>query len=90
MHERPAEPLRVPELTDEQREQLLNNVAELHAAITKFAQALIPQLQAAAQAFVDFGRQLQDAGLIDADGKPIARPDRPAWASPYGPPPRRR
>lgn len=90
MHERPTEPLRIPELTDEQREQLLRNVAEVHAAIAKFAQALIPQLKAAAQAFTDLGRQLQDAGLIDADGKPTKRPDRPAWLTPYGPPPRRR
>lgn len=90
MHERPTEPLRIPELTDEQREQLLHNVAELHAAIGKFAQALWPQLQAAAKAFADLGRQLQDAGLIDADGKPTKRRARPAWQTPYGPPPRRR
>jgi uncharacterized protein with von Willebrand factor type A (vWA) domain len=79
-----------PEITAEQREQLLRNVAETFAAIDRFARALWPQLEAAARAFAELGQQLQDAGLIDADGKPTARPDRPAWVSPYGPPPRRR
>lgn len=79
----------VPELTEEQREQLLRNVAEVHAAIDRFARALWPQIEAAAKAFAELGRQLQDAGLIDADGNPTARPDRPAWQSPYGPPQRR-
>ncbi|CAL9502616.1 hypothetical protein [Streptomyces sp. enrichment culture] len=78
-----------PNLTDEQREQLLRNVAELHAAFDRFARALWPQLEAAARAFAEIGRQLQDAGLIDADGKPTTRPDRPAWQTPYGPPQRR-
>ncbi|MER8219719.1 hypothetical protein ABTZ58_03795 [Streptomyces sp. NPDC094143] len=90
MHERPTEPLRVPELTDEQREQLLRNVAEVHAAINAFVQAVIPQVQAAARAFAQISAQLQRAGLLDADGKPTARPDRPAWQTPYGPPTRRR
>lgn len=89
MHERPTEPPRMPELTDEQREQLLRNVAKVHAAINAFARALIPQVQAAARAFVDLGQQLQQAGLLDADGQPTKRPDRPAWLSPYGPPQRR-
>lgn len=88
MHERPTEPL-VPHLTDEQREQLLRNVAEVYAAINTFAQALVPQVQAAARTFADLGRQLQQAGLLDEHGKPTARPDRPAWLSPYGPPRRR-
>jgi uncharacterized protein with von Willebrand factor type A (vWA) domain len=78
-----------PDPTDEQREQLLRNVAELHAAVDTFARALIPQLKAAAEAFTELGRHLQDAGLLDADGK-FAAPDRPAWLSPYGPPQRRR
>ncbi|GGV68958.1 hypothetical protein GCM10010294_25230 [Streptomyces griseoloalbus] len=82
-----TEPL-APQLTEEQREQLLRNAAEVHAAIDRFARALIPQVQAAAKAFADLGRQLQDAGLIDADGKPT-RTDRPAWQTPYRPPQRR-
>lgn len=88
MHERPTEPL-VPHLTDEQREQLLRNVAEVHAAINAFAEAVIPQVQAAARAVATIGRQLQQVGLLDEQGKPTARPDRPAWLSPYGPPQRR-
>jgi uncharacterized protein with von Willebrand factor type A (vWA) domain len=80
----------MPELTDEQREQLLRNATEVYAAINAFARALLPQVQAAARAFVDLGRQLQDAGFLDENGKPTKRPDRPAWLSPYGPPTRRR
>jgi hypothetical protein len=80
----------MPELTDEQREQLLRNVAEVYAAINTFAQALIPQVQAAARAFAEIGQQLQRAGFLDEHGKPTKRPDRPAWLSPYGPPTRRR
>ncbi|MCI4143033.1 hypothetical protein [Streptomyces sp. MMS20-AI2-20] len=78
------------DLADEQREQLLANVAHLYAAIDRFVAALRPQLEAAARAFADLGQQLHAAGLIDADGNPTARPDRPAWQSPYGPPTRRR
>lgn len=85
VHERPT-----VDLTDEQREQLLRNVAELHTALARFVEALRPQIEAAARAFADLGQQLRAAGLIDADGNPTARPDRPAWQSPYGPPQRRR
>ncbi|MGW2495865.1 hypothetical protein ACWCV2_15375 [Streptomyces pseudogriseolus] len=84
VHERPT-----VDLTDEQREQLLRNVAELHTALARFVEALRPQIEAAARAFADLGQQLRAAGLIDADGNPTARPDRPAWQSPYGPPRRR-
>lgn len=70
MHERPTEPLAL-ELTDEQREQLLRNVAQVFAAIDAFVQAVIPQAQAAGAAFAAIGRQLQDAGLLDEHGKPV-------------------
>lgn len=56
------------------------------AAIRRFLQALPPVAKAAAAAAADLERALQ----------PVARPaagrrrDRPTWASPYGPPPRRR
>lgn len=85
VHERPT-----VDLTDEQREQLLRNVAELHTALARYVEALRPQLEAIGRAFADLGQQLHAAGLIDADGNPTARPDRPAWQSPYGPPQRRR
>ncbi|WP_442803457.1 PDC sensor domain-containing protein [Streptomyces pseudogriseolus] len=75
--------------TDEQREQMLRDVAETYAAFDRFIRALRPQIQEAARAFQEIGQQLRAAGLIDADGNPTARPDRPAWQSPYGPPRRR-
>ncbi|MFJ9657593.1 hypothetical protein ACIRPR_06445 [Streptomyces griseoflavus] len=77
------------DLTDEQREQLLANVAQLHTALARYVEALRPQLEAIGRAFADLGQQLHAAGLIDADGNPT-RTDRPAWQSPYGPAPRRR
>ena len=93
-----------PDLTDEQREALLRNVAEVYAAFNRFARALRPQieaaartfaelgqqLQAAARTFAELGQQLQAAGLIDADGNPTQPRDRPAWQTPYGPATRRR
>lgn len=77
-----------PQLTDEQREALLHNVTEVYASFAKFAEALVPQVRAAAETFAELGRQLKAAGLLDEDGNPV-RPDRPAWQSPYGPPKRR-
>jgi hypothetical protein len=79
-----------PDLTDEQREALLRNVAEVYAAFNRFARALRPQIEAAARTFAELGQQLQAAGLIDADGNPTQPRDRPAWQTPYGPATRRR
>lgn len=78
-----------PDLTNEQREALLRNVAAVHAAISQFTAALVPQVRAAAEAFAEIGKQLRQAGLLDESGKPTSGPDRPAWQSPYGPPPGR-
>ncbi|MFB8347981.1 hypothetical protein [Streptomyces niveus] len=68
-------------------------VAEAHAVM---AEALVPirkmieafQLiaQAAAAAMAELGRALRQ----NAPAATAVRRDRPAWASPYGPPPRRR
>ena len=77
-----------PQLTDEQREQLLRSVANLAAEIRAFVEALVPAAQAAGQQFAQLANALQAAGYLDEKGKPIERPARPAWQSPYGPPPK--
>ena len=79
-----------PQITDEQRETIVRQAAELHAAIAQLAESFIPVARAIVDAFNQLGRQLREAGLIDEDGKPVKPADRPAWQSPYGPPPRRR
>jgi hypothetical protein len=90
MHERPTEPLRVPELTDEQQEQLLHQVATTMAYMRRIAEAVLPSVNAVAREMAKAFQALQQAGYIDEDGQVVKRPDRPAWASPYGPPPRGR
>ena len=79
----------LPQLTDEQRETIARQAAELHAAIAQLAESFIPVARAIVDAFNQLGRQLREAGLIDDDGKLIKAADRPAWQSPYGPPSRR-
>ncbi|MDX3069170.1 hypothetical protein PV518_44750, partial [Streptomyces sp. ND04-05B] len=66
----------------------LYSMASAHAAIFQFAQACIPIVLAAAEQFTQHTEALKQAGLLDEDGKPVQRPDRPAWASPYGPAPK--
>ncbi|MEH0657573.1 hypothetical protein QA860_07455 [Streptomyces stelliscabiei] len=79
-----------PQPTDEQRETIARQAAELHAAIVQLAEHFIPVARAIVEAFNQLGRQLRDAGLLDEDGQPVKRTDRPAWQSPYGPPTKRR
>ena len=79
-----------PQLTDEQREQLLRSVANVTAALRQFAEALAPAALAMGQEFAKLSQALQAAGYLDDDGKPIKPADRPAWQSPYGPPTRGR
>ncbi|MGC5034123.1 hypothetical protein ACPXCS_06160 [Streptomyces sp. DT190] len=90
MHERPTEPLRATKLTPEQQEQLLHQLATTMAYMRQIAEAILPSVNAAAREMVKAFQALQQAGYIDEDGQPVKRPDRPAWASPYGPPPRGR
>ena len=80
----------LPQLTDEQRDTIARQAAELHAAIAQVAASFIPVARAVVEAFNQLGRQLREAGLIHEDGQPVKVADRPAWQSPYGPPPRRR
>jgi hypothetical protein len=78
----------IPQLTDDQREQLLRSMASAHAAILQLAQACLPLIQTAADQFVLHTEALKQAGLLDEDGRPVPPTGRPAWQSPYGPPPK--
>ncbi|MGD6750966.1 hypothetical protein [Streptomyces sp. BH105] len=57
----------------------------MHAFMQAYADALRPAVEQMARAF----QTMKDANLIDEQGKPVKRSDRPAWQSPYGPPRRR-
>nr|BEK68825.1 hypothetical protein KPHV_60520 [Kitasatospora purpeofusca] len=88
-----TDPIAASAITDEQRAALLDQYARLVATIQEITQAVMPAVLAAAEqlgtALTQAARQLQDAGLLDADGKPTRPADRPAWQTPYGPPARR-
>lgn len=74
---------------DEEREQLLRAAADLGAAVHEIVVTVYPVFQAVIEQAARTFAALQNAGLLDADGKPARRTDRPAWQSPYGPPTRR-
>ncbi|MDX5569833.1 hypothetical protein PYK79_50095 [Streptomyces sp. ID05-04B] len=78
------------EITDEERDAMLRRIVTVTAEIRKIAEAVAPAVVAAVKELEKAFAALKDAGLLDDDGKPIAPKDRPAWASPYGPPPHRR
>ncbi|MFD5788633.1 hypothetical protein ACFWH1_18670 [Streptomyces sp. NPDC127037] len=59
-------------------------LAEAMAPIRTFMEAMRPVATAAAAAMAELARALQPIARRAATGR-----DRPAWASPYGPPPRR-
>lgn len=67
---------------------------EVHEAAVRFMRAYVdtvrPQVEEMSRTFATAARALRSAGLIDEDGRVVRQPDRPAWQSPYGPPPRRR
>lgn len=58
--------------------------------LADFMRAIEPQLRAMGEAAKRAAQAFRDAGLIDEEGKPTARKDRPAWQTPYGPAQRRR
>ncbi|MFF4388544.1 hypothetical protein ACFY0G_17455 [Streptomyces sp. NPDC001552] len=60
---------------------------EAFAPIRAMMEAFKPVAQAMATAMADLVRALQRPAI---QGAATARASRPAWASPYGPPPRRR
>ncbi|MBT2427220.1 hypothetical protein J7F02_16465 [Streptomyces sp. ISL-112] len=59
------------------------------AALRAWAEAVAPAVRAMAEEFARLAEHLREAGVVDDHGRPTRR-DRPAWQSPYGPPPRRR
>jgi hypothetical protein len=78
------------QITDEQREQMLNRVVTVVAEIRKMAELVAPAVVAAVAQLNQAMEGLREAGLLDEDYKPVKAADRPAWQSPYGPPQRRR
>ncbi|WP_031104303.1 hypothetical protein [Streptomyces sp. NRRL S-146] len=65
---------------------------QLTQTVVHLFQAMQPALQAAAAAARKFAEALQQASKDDYElaPPPIRPKDRPAWQSPYGPPPTRR
>lgn len=70
-------------------EQMRAAVEQMRAAFRAWAEAVAPAARALVAEFARLAEQLREAGVVDEQGRP-ARRDRPAWQSPYGPPPRRR
>lgn len=68
---------------------LATRVAEVCAAIEQAMRAYAAAVRPALEEIARTLRALREAGLIDQDGKPTQPRARPAWQSPYGPPPRR-
>ncbi|MFI1723896.1 hypothetical protein [Streptomyces sp. NPDC020489] len=77
-------------MTDEERDQMLERIVTVVAEIRKLAEAVAPAVIAAANQLHQAMEELREAGFFDDDYKPVGPADRPAWQSPYGPPPRRR
>ncbi|GAQ64080.1 hypothetical protein [Streptomyces scabiei] len=77
------------QLTDEQREEMLQRILTVTAEIRKIAELVAPAVIAAVTELNKAMQALREAGLLDEDFKPVKPADRPAWQSPYGPPPRR-
>ncbi len=59
----------MPDLTDEQQEQLLRSITNLGTAAqdmaAAFTQAFIPAVQALAGQFAEFQRLVQETGALD-------------------------
>jgi predicted deacylase len=77
------------QLTDEQRAEMLQRIVTVTAEIRKIAELVAPAVIKAVAELKQAMDGLREAGLLDDDYKPITAADRPAWQSPYGPPPRR-
>ncbi|MFC8520780.1 hypothetical protein [Streptomyces sp. NPDC057257] len=86
------EPTPVPALTPlQQFAEQYRPVRQAYVQLVHaYAEAARPVVEAAARGIEAYGRALRQAGLIDQHGRVVARPDRPSWQSPYGPPTRRR
>lgn len=69
-------------------------VQEFRASLQALVDAFQPLVAAATRAMAELGKALQPAARqlaehAAASSTPVRRRDRPAWASTYGPPPRR-
>ncbi|MFI9026362.1 hypothetical protein [Streptomyces sp. NPDC053560] len=71
------------------REEATAVMREAAIPIRRLLDALRPVAVAAARAFADIARALRPIQAAAARTARAARRDRPDWASPYGPPPRR-
>lgn len=78
------------QITDEQRDEMLERIVTVVAEIRMMAELVAPAVVAAVSQLNQALDGLREAGLLDEEYKPIKPADRPAWQSPYGPPPRRR
>ncbi|MFI1677025.1 hypothetical protein [Streptomyces sp. NPDC020607] len=74
---------------EQQITRITERIREVQDAMTAlmhaYAEAARPLLEQVGRAF----QTLHQARLVESDGKPTMRRDRPAWQSPYGPPARR-
>lgn len=70
-------------------EQVRAAVEQMRTALRAWVEAVAPGVRALAEEFARLAEQLREAGVVDNQGRPVRR-NRPAWQSPYGPPPRRR
>lgn len=71
-------------------EQVRAAVEQMRAALRAWAEAVAPAVRAMTETFARLAEELREAGVVDDQGHRPARRDRPAWQSPYRPPPRRR
>ncbi|MCX4575644.1 hypothetical protein OHB41_21110 [Streptomyces sp. NBC_01571] len=78
-----------PEQVPTPLELFVEETRPLREAYVQFAKAYVeaarPIVEAAARGIEAYGCALRQAGLIDEQGRPVTRRDRPAWQSPYGP-----
>lgn len=70
-------------------EQVQQVVGMWQGVIRAYREALRPVLAEAVKVWDAYVQALRDAGVMDDEGKPVRRRDRPAWQSPYGPPQKR-
>lgn len=78
-----------PEVARMTAERMREAQEAVNAFMRAFVEAVRPAVEQAAATLAEISRAAQAAGLLDEQGKPVERSDRPAWQSPYGPPTRR-
>lgn len=78
------------QMSDEERAAMFRRMVTVTAELRKIGEALAPAVAAAAAHLQQVFATLRETGVLDDEGRLVRRPDRPAWQSPYGPPPRRR